>query len=40
MLKYGLQALEHQKIILPNHREDYPDQERLEQRFEKFLKAS
>jgi putative restriction endonuclease len=40
MLKYGLQALEHQKINLPNHKKDYPDQERLEQRFEKFLKAS
>jgi putative restriction endonuclease len=40
MLKYGLQALEHQKIILPNHRKDYPDRDRLEQRFAKFLKAS
>jgi putative restriction endonuclease len=40
MLKYGLQALEHQKLILPNHRKDYPDQARLEQRFEKFLRAS
>ncbi len=40
MLKYGLQALESQTIILPNHRIDYPDRERLEQRFNQFLKAS
>lgn len=40
MLKYGLQALDHQKIILPNYRRDYPDQTRLEQRFDLFLKAS
>lgn len=39
MLKYGLQALDKQKIILPNHRKDYPDRDRLEQRFERFLKV-
>jgi hypothetical protein len=40
MLKYGLQALDNQKIILPSHRRDYPDRGRLEQRFDRFLKAS
>ncbi|MEI6901064.1 MAG: HNH endonuclease [Bacteroidota bacterium] len=40
MLKYGLQALDRQKIILPNHHKDYPDRERLEQRFDRFLRAS
>ena len=39
MLKYGLQLLDKQKIILPNHRKDYPDRDRLEQRFERFLKV-
>jgi len=39
MLKYGLQALDSQKIILPNHRKDYPDPDRLEVRFERFLRA-
>jgi putative restriction endonuclease len=39
MLKYGLQSLENQKIILPGHHKDYPDQTRLEQRFDQFLKA-
>jgi len=39
MLKYGLQALDSQKIILPNHRKDHPDRERLEVRFERFLRA-
>ncbi len=40
MLKYGLQSLENQKIILPNSHRDYPDQNRLEERFDQFLKAS
>ncbi len=40
MLKYGLQSLENQKIILPGLYRDYPDQCRLEERFEQFMKAS
>jgi putative restriction endonuclease len=40
MLKYGLQSLENQKIILPGHRSEYPDRDRLDQRFDRFLKAS
>lgn len=36
MLKYGIQSLENQKIILPPHRKDWPDRERLEQRFQLF----
>ena len=40
MLKYGLQLLENQKIILPGHKRDYPDQIRLEERFDQFQKAS
>lgn len=39
MLKYGLQALDSQKIILPQHRNDHPDRERLEVRYERFLRT-
>ncbi|MFH1160808.1 MAG: hypothetical protein V1733_07660 [bacterium] len=39
MLKYGLQSLESQQIILPKHKKDYPDRERLEIRFRTFLRA-
>jgi len=40
MLKYGLQSLQGNKLILPNHRRDYPDKERLEYRYDQFRKAS
>ncbi len=40
MLKYGLQSLNHSKLILPSHRRDWPDKERLEKRYDSFLKAS
>ncbi len=40
MLKYGLQSLNKSKLILPSHRKDWPDRERLEQRFATFIKAS
>lgn len=39
MLKYGLQSLNKNKLILPSHRKDWPDRERLEKRFASFLKA-
>ena len=39
MLKYGLQALDNQKIILPYHRHNYPDRQRLEERYEIFRRA-
>lgn len=39
MLKYGLQSLNNSRLILPGHRHDWPDRERLEQRYESFLKA-
>lgn len=39
MLKYGIQSLENSKLILPSKKIDWPDQERLEIRYEKFLKA-
>ncbi len=39
MLKYGLQSLQGNKLILPNHRRDYPDKERLEYRYDQFRKA-
>ena len=39
MLKYGLQSLNKQKIILPHKTADWPDKARLEIRYEKFLKA-
>ena len=40
MLKYGLQALENNKIILPSHMNDRPDRDRLERRYLEFLDAS
>jgi putative restriction endonuclease len=39
MLKYGLQSLNNGRLILPGHKSDWPDRERLELRFEKFRKA-
>lgn len=39
MLKYGLQSLENSQLILPIRKKDWPDRERLEDRFERFLKA-
>lgn len=39
MLKYGLQSLNNNNLILPAHRSDWPDRKRLEQRFHSFLKA-
>jgi putative restriction endonuclease len=40
MLKYGLQSLDNQKIILPFHLRNYPDRDRLEQRYKLFRNAS
>jgi putative restriction endonuclease len=39
MLKYGLQAMEGRGIRLPRHRIDYPDKDRLDVRFKRFLSA-
>jgi len=39
MLKYGIQSLENQKIVLPSKSKEWPDQDKLEQRFNLFLKA-
>ena len=39
MLKYGLQAMEGNKIIMPVHRKDYPDRERLDVRYRRFMMA-
>jgi putative restriction endonuclease len=39
MLKHGIQALNNLKIILPTRKQDYPDRERLEMRFDKFRKV-
>ena len=39
MLKYGIQYLENNKIILPDNKKNWPDRERLEVRFEGFLRA-
>lgn len=39
MLKYGIQYLENNKIILPYNKKNWPDQERLKVRFEGFLKT-
>lgn len=40
MLKYGLQSLENNTIILPKHLHERPDRERLERRYTEFLDAS
>ncbi len=39
MLKHGIQSLDKHKIILPARKQDYPDKERLEMRFDKFRKV-
>jgi putative restriction endonuclease len=39
MLRYGLQVLDKQKLILPSKKENWPDQERLEIRYTGFLRA-
>jgi putative restriction endonuclease len=39
MLKYGLQSLNNTPLILPKNRHNYPDQWRLELRFDIFRKA-
>ena len=39
MLKYGIQELNNQSIILPTRKINWPDKERLEIRFENFKKA-
>ena len=39
MLRYGIQSLENEKITLPASRKDWPGKDRLQQRFENFLKA-
>lgn len=36
MLKHGIQELDSQKIILPYHKKDWPDRERLEERYHAF----
>jgi putative restriction endonuclease len=36
ILKYGIQSLENQKIILPSHKRDCPDRDRLDKRYERF----
>ena len=40
MLQYGLQALHDRRIFLPSKKGNWPDPERLELRYAKFLKAS
>lgn len=39
ILKYGIQELNNQKLILPSRNKDWPDKERLEIRFDKFRNA-
>jgi len=36
MLKYGIQGLQNQKIILPNNKNMWPDRDRLSIRYAKF----
>ncbi|NOX65802.1 MAG: HNH endonuclease [Chlorobi bacterium] len=39
MLRYGLQELEKQKLLLPRKKENWPDKERLDMRFHNFQMA-
>jgi putative restriction endonuclease len=39
MLKYGIQSLDNNYLLLPKQKENWPDKERLERRFSEFLKA-
>lgn len=39
MLKHGIQQLHQQKIILPGRKTNWPDSERLKERFDKFKNA-
>jgi putative restriction endonuclease len=39
MLKYGIQSLNNSRLLLPSDKRNWPDKERLEQRFSAFLKA-
>jgi putative restriction endonuclease len=39
MLKYGLQAMEGSNLILPRHKSDHPDRDRLDIRYKRFLSA-
>lgn len=39
MLKYGIQSLENNKLILPTHKRDWPDRDRLYLRYERFKNA-
>ncbi len=39
MLKYGIQEMHGQKILLPGRRVNWPDQERLTVRYERFMRA-
>ena len=39
MLKYGIQRMHGQEIILPSRRKDWPDRERIEMRFKRFKEA-
>lgn len=40
MLKFGLQELHHQKIILPRSKKLYPEKEFIINRYQRFLKSS
>jgi putative restriction endonuclease len=39
MLKHGIQELQNQKLILPNHKNLWPDRDRLSIRYDKFRQA-
>jgi putative restriction endonuclease len=39
MLKHGLQELNNRKIMLPSSKRDFPDKERLDWRYERFMRV-
>jgi putative restriction endonuclease len=39
MLRYGIQFLENEKLVLPRNKSNWPDKERLDLRYQDFLKA-
>ena len=40
MLRYGIQQMHQQKIILPGNKKHWPDRDRLEERFKRFREIS
>lgn len=40
MLKYGIQSMDGQKMMLPRSKSNQPDQDRLDVRYQRFLRSA